>query len=245
MSVSDSDSVARHNTYQKEYFDHGGRATLDPTGSVYLRRHVEQMMSFAGIQAGDRVLEVGCGLGRYTFILAELGVRVEGLDLSPSLIEQLGQINAGRYDLPVHAHDLVDSPPNMFGRYDAVIGFFVLHHVHDLQSCLSTATQLVREGGKVAFLEPNPANPLYYVQIASTRGMAWNAERGMLKMTERRLVPAMLEAGLAGLSTHRFGFFPPFVANLPGAARIESLIQRITPLEPILPFQLFGGTRVT
>ncbi|MEX2586628.1 MAG: class I SAM-dependent methyltransferase [Actinomycetota bacterium] len=244
MNLKDSDSVARHNTYQKEYFDHGGRATLDPTGSVYLRRHVQQMMHFAGIRPGDRVLEVGCGLGRYTFILAELGVHVEGLDLSPSLIEQLGEINAGRYDLPVHAYDLVDCPAEMFGKYDAVIGFFVLHHVYDLRSCFSAASKLVRPGGRVAFLEPNPANPLYYLQISLTRGMAWTAEKGMLKMTERHLVPAMLEAGFIDIATHRFGFFPPVVTNLPGAARVESIVQRIAPLEPILPFQLFGGTRV-
>lgn len=241
----DQESLARHNSYQKQYFDGGGRATLAPTGSVYLRRHVEQMMRFAGIRPGDRVLEVGCGLGRYTFILAELGVRIEGLDLSPTLIEQLTEINAGRYDLPVHAHDLVECPADMYGRYDAVIGFFVLHHVHDIQSCLSVATQLVKPQGRVAFLEPNPANPLYYVQITLTPGMAWKGEKGMLKMTEQHLVPGMLRSGLADLRTHRFGFFPPFIVNLPLAARVESAIQQIRLLEPVLPFQLFGGTRVT
>lgn len=244
MNVSDEEAVVRHNSYQKQYFDKGGRATLAPTGSTYLRRHVEQMMRFAGIRPGDRVLEVGCGLGRYTFILAELGVRVEGLDLSPTLIEQLTELNGGRHDLPVHAHDLVDCPAEMYGQYDAVIGFFVLHHVHGLQSCLSVATQLVKPSGRVAFLEPNPANPLYYVQITLTPGMAWEGEKGMLKMTEKHLVAPMLNAGLADIKIHRFGFFPPLLMRLPLVAGLESAIQRIGPLEPILPFQIFGGKRV-
>lgn len=245
MSTRIPDAKSEHNDYQREYFDTGGRATLAPTGSVYLRRHVAQMVEFAGIRPGDRVLDVGCGLGRYTFILAEMGVRVEGLDLSPSLIEQLVELNAGRFDMPVHAHDLVDCPEEMYGRYDAVIGFFVLHHVHDVRSCLSIAAKLAKPNGRVAFLEPNPANPLYYLQITFTPGMAWRGEKGMLKMRERYLTPAMLDAGLADLRTHRFGFFPPFLVNLPGMATVESAIHQVRMLEPILPFQLFGGTRVT
>lgn len=245
MNLSPQDAKAQHNSYQKEYFDRGGRVTLAPTGSAYLRRHVEQMMRFAGIRPGDRVLEVGCGLGRYTFILAELGVRVEGLDLSPTLIEQLVELNAGRYDLPVHPHDLLDCPEQMYGRYDAVIGFFVLHHVHDIESCLAVATRLAKPQGRVAFLEPNPSNPLYYFQITLTPGMAWKGEKGIFKMRDSHLVPAMLGSGLAELRTHRFGFFPPFVVNRPGMARLESAMERVALLKPVLPFQIFGGTRIT
>lgn len=242
MSADDKSTLA-HNRYQRRYFEGAEHVTLKRSDSPYLRRHVRQMMSFAGIKPGDRVLEVGCGLGRYTFILAELGVRVEGLDLSPQLVERLDEINAGRYEIPLHGHDLVESPPQMYGTYDAVIGFFVLHHVHDLDACLDVAARLVRPGGRVAFVEPNPLNPLYYVQITLTPEMRWKGEKGIFKMYDRILHPVMKRAGLVDVSTRRFGFLPPFVTNLPFGEKLESVLESVSLWERALPFQLFGGTR--
>ncbi|KAK4319028.1 hypothetical protein Pmani_010007 [Petrolisthes manimaculis] len=43
--------------------------------------------SWACMEKGQKVLEVGCGMGQSTFLLAErYGVHVHGLDLSPSLV---------------------------------------------------------------------------------------------------------------------------------------------------------------
>lgn len=240
---SDDSSTLDHNRYQRDYFEGAEHVTLTRGDSPYLRRHVRQMMEFAGIKPGDRVLEVGCGLGRYTFILAQMGVRVEGLDLSPELVRRLDELNAGRYDIPLHGHDLVDAPEEMYGSYDAVIGFFVLHHVHDLGACFEVAAKLARPGGRVAFLEPNPLNPLYYVQITLTPEMRWKGEKGMFKMRDRILHPVMSRAGLTGITTRRFGFLPPFVTNLPFGERLESVLESVPVWERALPFQLVGGGR--
>lgn len=239
----DGDRVERHNEFQRNYFERAKHRTLNRAGSPYLRRHVERIVSFAGIEPGMRVLEVGCGPGRYTFLLAERGVRVEGLDLSPQLLTQLNAANAGRYDIPTHGFDLAASPPEMFGQYDAVIGFFVLHHVHQLDACFEAAANLVKPGGSVAFLEPNPLNPLYYVQITLTPEMSWRGEKGIFKMRPNLLLSSMEHAGLAELSWKRFGFFPPFLTNLPFGPPLEDVLERVHLLEPLLPFQLLGGRR--
>ena len=244
MKAVDRDRADRHNVDQRKYFEGSEQRTLKPTGSLYLRRHTEAMVEFARIRPGARVLELGCGLGRYTMLLAESGVAVEGLDLSPQLLEQLQAHNAGRYDIPVHGFDIIDAPKEMYGKFDAVIGFFVLHHVHDLEACLAVAAQLVKPGGRVAFLEPNPFNPLYYVQIALTPEMAWAAERGMLRMTPKEMFPAMSQAGLGGPRCHRFGLFPPFVTNRSWGAKAESLLSPLAPWQGFHPFQLFGGERI-
>ncbi len=147
-------------------------------------------------------------MGRYTFLLAEQGIRVEGLDLSAQLLEKMREHNTEGYDIPLHPFDLLDCPPEMHEQFDAVVGFFVLHHVHDLQACFSAAAKLVRPAGKVAFLEPNPSNPLYYAQIFATPEMSWKGERGMRNMRKELLYPAMERSGLRPTSFVRFGFFP-------------------------------------
>ncbi len=232
-----------HNEYQREYFERADHPSLKPSGSLYLRRHVEAMVRFTGIQEGERVLEVGCGMGRYTFLLAERGIRVEGLDLSAQLLKKMREHNTEGYDIPLHAFDLLDCPTAMYGQFDAVIGFFVLHHVHDLQACFSAVAKLVRPGGRVGFLEPNPSNPLYYVQIFATPEMSWKGERGMRNMRKELLYPAMEQAGLRPTSFVRFGFFPPFITNRRWGARLETSLERVPVWQGAHPFQLFAGER--
>jgi len=237
------DPVTDHNQYQREYFERADHPSLKPTGSLYLRRHIEAMVRFTGIKPGDRVLEVGCGMGRYTLLMAEQGIKVEGLDLSAQLLAKMQEHNTAGHDIPVHAFDLLECPPEMFGTFDAVIGFFVLHHVHDLDACFSMSAKLVRPGGHVAFLEPNPSNPLYYVQIFATPEMSFEGERGMRDMRPQTIGPAMVRAGLDSTTFTRFGYFPPFVTNQRWGARLETALERLPMWQPAHPFQLFGGER--
>ena len=241
-AVNDSD-VDLHNQRQRHYFETTDQRTLRPTGSRYLRRHVQRMLRFTGIQPGDKVLEVGCGLGRYTLLMADMGVAVEGLDLSPALLEQLGRSLEGRPPIPLHGFDLLACPPEMDGTFDAVVGFMVLHHVHDVLACLQKAMALVRPGGTVVFLEPNPWNPLYYVQITLTPEMSWKLERGLLRMRPKVVLPAMEAAGLVNPSLERFGLFPPFVTNRRPGAAVEEAAERLPLPVAARPFVLFGGRR--
>jgi len=182
-------------------------------------------------------------MGRYTFLLADRGLRVEGLDLSPVLVERLRAHGAGRYDIPLHAADIANPPAGLEERFDAVVGLFALHHFHDLRRCFAAMARLIRRGGRVAFLEPNPLNPLYYVQMAITPGMTWAGDGGIVGMRPHRVLGAIEAAGLRPLPVQRFGFFPPFAANVHGAARVEAALEGARVLRPFLPFQLFGAVR--
>lgn len=241
--TSTAGDEADHNERQRLYFERGGsHRTLQPTGSRYLHRHVDAMMDFAEIRPGDRVLEVGAGLGRNTLILADRGVAVEACDLSAALLEDL-QRRAQPRTIPVHAFDIVDAPVELRDRYDAVVGFFVLHHVHDVEECMSVAARLVKPGGRVAFVEPNPWNPLYYAQIFFSAQMSWSEERGLLRIRREYMRAAMGAAGLVDLSDRCFGFFPPFVTNTGPGERLEAAIERVSVGRSVRPFQLFGGQR--
>ena len=169
-----------HNRTQLRYYQQD-KPGMVPSGSPYLRRHDDALVGFAGLQPGQRVLEVGCGMGRYTLLLAERGIAVEGLDLSPVLLERLRAFDGGRFDVPLHVADVIEPPAALLGRFDAVVGFFTLHHLHDL-ACRCGRWPAAVPGGRIAFLEPNPYNPLYYVQMAITPEMTWEGDRGMLRM---------------------------------------------------------------
>jgi ubiquinone/menaquinone biosynthesis C-methylase UbiE len=73
-----------------------------PERTPYIERQIEEALRFAGIAPGARVLEVGCGMGRYTLGIAERGIAVEGLDLVPFLLEKLCEYARGRSGIPLY-----------------------------------------------------------------------------------------------------------------------------------------------
>jgi SAM-dependent methyltransferase len=241
MTRSTPLDVAEHNRVQIEYFEHAGKEAMKPAASPYVERQVDALLRFAGLGAGDRVLDVGCGMGRYTLPLAERGLSVEGIDLSRTLLDRLEAFDAGRHQIPLHCGDILEMPESLQGGFDAAIGFFTLHHLHDLPASFAAMRRLVRPGGRIAFLEPNPLNVLYYIQLVVAPGMSWEGDKGILDMRPRTVFAAMREAGLAAPALTRFGLFPPFAANHPLGGRLERVLERVPLWRPFLAFQLFRG----
>jgi SAM-dependent methyltransferase len=216
---------------------------LLPRDTPYLNRHVDRLIEAIDPRPDERVLEVGCGMGRYTFLLAQRGYRIEGLDLSPRLLERLAEHDGGRYRIPLHAADLIDPPDELAGGFDAVVGLFMLHHIEDLAACFAGVARLLKPGGRTAFVEPNPLCLLYYAQIALTPGITWRGDGGIVRMRPRRIARAMEQGGLRAPRASRFGFFPPALANRPAGARLEAALERVAPLRPLSAFQLFQAER--
>jgi SAM-dependent methyltransferase len=231
--------IAEHNRAQIEYFEHAGKEAMRPTSTPYVERQVDALVRFAGLAEGDHVLDVGCGMGRYTLPLAERGLSVEGIDLSRTLLDRLEAFNAGRHEIPLHCADILELPESLNETFDAAVGFFTLHHLHDLSASFAAMARLVRPGGRIVFLEPNPLNVLYYIQLVVAPGMSWQGDRGILKMRPRTVFGAMEAAGLASPAIERFGLFPPFAANRPLGARLERGLERVPLWRPLRAFQLF------
>jgi SAM-dependent methyltransferase len=235
------DVIEQHNRTQLDYFERAGKHAMQPSDSHYIRRQVDRLIAFAELSPGARVLDAGCGMGRYTFALADHGLAVEGLDLSPSLLEQFRRFDAGRYNIPVHCADVLDPPAELRCAFDAVIGFFTLHHLFDLAGSLRAMRALSKPGGRIVFLEPNPLKALCYVQMLVAPGMSWKGDKGILQMREATVFRAMRDAGLRNPTLERFGFLPPFLVNRAWGPRAESTLERFRPLARVLPFQLFRG----
>ena len=68
---------------------------------------------------------------------------------------------------------------------------------------------MVKPGGRIVFLEPNPFNLLYYLQILFTPRMTWSGERGIPNMRKSLVFEAMHTAG---------GFYP-------GARRVQTGVE--------------------
>jgi len=239
--MTDTATIESHNRDQRAYFEERVSPRMVPRRTPYLQRHVDEIVRFAGLTPDDRVLEVGCGMGRHTLLLADSGYRIEGNDLSPVLLDRLRTYDGGRDRIPVHAFDIAAPPEDLEASFDAVIGFFMLHHLHDLDLSFRGLARLLRPGGRLAFVEPSAYTPLIYVQIAITPGMTWKGDGGVARMRPGVVLPALRAAGFVDARARRFGMFPPFLANSAAGGSLERSLERLRPLRPFRAFGLFGA----
>ncbi|HXF24023.1 MAG TPA: class I SAM-dependent methyltransferase, partial [Gemmatimonadaceae bacterium] len=96
--------------------------------------------------AGKRVLDAGCGRGRWTRSLLELGAEVTAVDFSEAALARTAEIGANDARLRARRVDLLDLPADI-GDFDLVFSFGVLHHTGDTWRALENVARLVRPSG--------------------------------------------------------------------------------------------------
>ena len=62
-------------------------ASFSPT-AIFTTEPAAKLVAFAGIENGNRVLDVGCGTGPVAITAALRGAHVDGFDLSPDLLDE-------------------------------------------------------------------------------------------------------------------------------------------------------------
>jgi ubiquinone/menaquinone biosynthesis C-methylase UbiE len=100
---------------------------------------------------GKSLLEVGCGDGRLTALLAEKAQEITAIDPDVSSIESAHDNIAG-VNFLVGSGENLDFPDNSF---DIVLFSYSLHHQDCVQS-LAEARRVVRYDGEILMLEPTP-----------------------------------------------------------------------------------------
>jgi ubiquinone/menaquinone biosynthesis C-methylase UbiE len=111
-------------------------------------RRLDVFFELWRIEAGDRILEAGCGTGRLTRLLAEATFpegRVLAMDISPEMVDQ-----ARARDLPEHVTFLQGSVlavPSDDGSFDKVLCLNVFPHFSDRGAALREFARVTRDGG--------------------------------------------------------------------------------------------------
>jgi len=104
--------------------------------------------ALATLAGNGRVLELGIGTGRVALPLAARGVHVEGIDISPEMVERL-RAKPGGADLEVTIGSFADVPTD--GRFDLV--YLVFNTIYMLQTedeqarCFQRVAEHLRPGG--------------------------------------------------------------------------------------------------
>jgi 2-polyprenyl-3-methyl-5-hydroxy-6-metoxy-1,4-benzoquinol methylase len=193
------------------------------------------------VAPGTRVLDVGCGLGRWSRPLAARGALVSGIDLSPTMIgiarkRALAEGVADRCSFITK--DLAHL--QLQQQFDLVLGVTVLQHILDLSELRGAVTNLaahLKPGGRMVLLEAAPVRanrrcdtPIFTARRRQTY-LDLFAESGLELRALRGVDPAPFKSWLL-----------PHLQRLPAALRLLA-IAAATGLS--LPIDALFGRRLT
>jgi SAM-dependent methyltransferase len=179
------DTASKHDAAlaeQRRYFDPRRNIRLQPRDTAYIRRHFAEVTEAANLSDGESMCEWGAGLGRFSRLSLARGARLCAIELSPSLAEACRAALADEPLARVETGDIVSVLERLDERFDLMLGFFVRHHLPEIEAYFAAAYRGLKPGGRMAFAEPNPWNPLFPVQITLTPGMSWRAEAGIYRL---------------------------------------------------------------
>ncbi|MHB8491382.1 MAG: class I SAM-dependent methyltransferase [Solirubrobacteraceae bacterium] len=114
--------------------------------------HLRRAYLLDHVAPGDRVLDVGCGEGRFTMALSEAGAIATGIDVAEEPLRRARRRHAaGEFTLVPS-----DGPwPFEDGLFDTVWAGEVIEHVADTGGWLSELRRVLHSGGRVLLSTPN------------------------------------------------------------------------------------------
>lgn len=175
--------------------------------SARLLRDLAAIIELLDLPEGARVLDVGCGPGWTSTLLARQGYSVLGFDLAPDMIA-IAEQRAVREDVSTQCEFVVaDSEQFDFDQeFDAVLVYDTLHHTQMEQAVLGNCYRHLRVGGKILIAEPG--------WLHGRRARNVTEELGV---TERGFSPRALRAALARVgfknTRHCVPAYRPFMAS--------------------------------
>jgi ubiquinone/menaquinone biosynthesis C-methylase UbiE len=235
---------------QKEiaFFDrHAAADDYDVFTPQSSTRLIDAFVKLTGLPPGARVIDLGCGSGTFTALLARAGFDCVGLDISAKLVA------VGRRKHPqieFVAGD-IERLPFPAASFDGALLSGVVHHFPDPSPCAAETFRLLRPRGRFLAFDPNRMNPFMWLYrdraspFYSSVGVTEN-ERPVLA----REVAAVFErAGFAVSSHYLSGLAYRYVAPrraqlaLPIYNFIDSALFGLPVMERLRPFVLTAGAK--
>jgi 2-polyprenyl-3-methyl-5-hydroxy-6-metoxy-1,4-benzoquinol methylase len=132
-------------------------------GYIYLTQWLA-LKHWLTVPAGASVLDVGCGVGRWSRRLASSGARVTGIDLAPTMVEEARRRAEGA-GLSERCRFLVAdlAELDLSERFEQILGVTVLQHILDaprFERAVGRLAAHLAPGGRVVLLEAAPSRPV-------------------------------------------------------------------------------------
>ncbi len=208
---------------QQDLYDHGWRSGLEKGKEQ--RGNLETNLGFLArtglLESGDKILEIGCGIGTVVFELGKQGYDVTGTDISQVAVEY-GRAKYGDIHLEVQPAEELSFEDETF---DVVLSFDLFEHIAAIDAHVAEVGRLLKPQGYYLFQTPNKLSNAVF-ETLSHRSLKW-----------RRYHPSLHTPGQVRRRLAKHGFDTRFVkmdmlneytrVKLKGLGPLGALVKRI------------------
>jgi 2-polyprenyl-3-methyl-5-hydroxy-6-metoxy-1,4-benzoquinol methylase len=200
---------------QQEFYDAGWRGELnrgkEQRGN--LQTNLQFLARTALLKPGDRILEIGCGIGTVVHELTAQGYDVCGTDISQVAIDY-GRNKYGDIRLQVQpAEELAFED----GAFDVVLSFDLFEHIARIDRHIDEVRRVLKVGGYYLFQTPNKRSNAVFETLAH-KSLAW-----------RRAHPSLHTPGQLRRRLPKHGFDVRFVKMDPMNEYTRAKLKRLGP----------------
>lgn len=229
--------------------DRGYNQMFAPTKAMQIRskRRCDMLVSEMEIKPDTAILEIGCGTGEIAhFVAQKTKAQVIGTDICVPFIEEAKQ----KHILPNLSFDVLNfnEPESLKGKkFDYIIGNGILHHLYyHLDEALKNILFLLKDGGKLIFLEPNLINPYCYLIFSYPyfRKKA-NLEPDEMAFTRNFIIDKLKKAGYKESKVTYKDFLLPVIPDLliKPVIAVGDVVEKIPPLNRMTQSIFIVGTK--
>lgn len=197
-------------------------------GQAYnFARHYQPFLDRVVPRAG-RALELGCGTGVYTRWLADRGLTVTAMDLSPRMIEQARE----KCPRATFFEGNCEDPAAAIGSetigdgFDLILGINTFSYYVNKATALGNYHRMLKPGGRFVIIDMNGASPYYSLMARMNKNemREWLPE---IAQCNRTGLAAMLKgAGFTVAEMDHFAFVPNALSG--------GMVSLLAPIDTVL-----------
>jgi len=190
---------AAHSRYVHGYSEREAQRLMDQASTVSEYLHFDSIWD-----KGSKILEIGCGVGAQTEIIASKNPesKITSIDTSSGSIEKAKSKmrDLGVKNVEFVVKDIRDFQVEGNDVYDHAFICFVLEHVSDPLSILEKVKRLIRPGGTITIIEGDHGSTLFHPESLFSRKLIMGqiklqSKRGGNANIGRELFPLLSKAG--------------------------------------------------
>lgn len=132
-------------------------------------------LDIVGEVNGQRVLDLGCGTGRYCVLLSERGAHVTGVDPSPVMVGKAREKVSQKCQFEIK-HGILEEVDFPDEHFDLILSALTFCHIPEIEPVFEEMTRVLKSSGRIVISDFHPYWPVFghgYTEFFDDQGQEY------------------------------------------------------------------------